>query len=91
MIKEIYGNYNFWSWLKYHYIDSVVKQTIMLLDKTRIDYNYDKNNKDKVNKKRDKKQEEELANFNSMIGINYMTQEERATRLRNIIKQKENG
>lgn len=41
-IKEIYGNYGFWSWFQFWFMDSVFKQTVMLMDKTRIDYDYKK-------------------------------------------------
>lgn len=41
MIKEIYGNYCFWSWLRYWYLDSVEKQSVILLDKTKTVYHKD--------------------------------------------------
>jgi len=83
MIKEIYGNYNLWAWVRYWYIDSVVKQTIMMMDKTRVDYSKKGETKRKI---KDKKQEKELAEFNRMLGERYLSDEEKAEKIR---KEKE--
>lgn len=40
-IKAIYGNYCFWAWLKYWYIDSANLVQMMLIDKGYYDYDYD--------------------------------------------------
>jgi len=40
-IKHIYGNYGFWSWLKYWYIDSSNQVLMMLYDKGYFDYDYE--------------------------------------------------
>lgn len=84
MIKEIYGNYNFWSWCRYWYIDSVVKQTLMIMDKTRVDYDNDGKNKPKSLAKI--KEEKELAEFNRMLGKRYLSDDEIAEEIR---KEKE--
>lgn len=39
-IKAIYGNYGFWSWLRYWYLDSADYVTLMLMDKGFYDYDY---------------------------------------------------
>ncbi len=41
MIKEIYGDYCFWSWLRFWYLDSVSKQSVILMDKTKVVYHKD--------------------------------------------------
>ena len=38
----MYGNYNFWSWFRYWYVDSVNYVTMLLLDKGYFDYDYEK-------------------------------------------------
>lgn len=38
---EIYPYGGFLAYLKYHYIDGLIKQTLMLFDKTRYDYEND--------------------------------------------------
>lgn len=38
LMMEIYPFGGFWAYLKFHFIDGVTKQSIMLLDKTRVDY-----------------------------------------------------
>ena len=40
-IKHIYGNYNFWSWLRYWYIDTANQVTMMLVDKGYYDYDFE--------------------------------------------------
>ncbi|MCM1225268.1 MAG: hypothetical protein NC548_63545, partial [Lachnospiraceae bacterium] len=39
-IKVLYGNYGFWSWLRYWFIDSADFITLMLIDKGYYDYDY---------------------------------------------------
>lgn len=41
-IKAIYGNYCFWSWFRYWYLDSADLITLMLMDKGYYDYDYEK-------------------------------------------------
>lgn len=40
-IKHIYGNYGFWSWLRYWYIDTANQVTMMLVDKGYYDYDFE--------------------------------------------------
>lgn len=40
-IKGIYGNYNFWSWLRYWYIDTANMVQMMLIDKGYYDYDFE--------------------------------------------------
>lgn len=40
MIAHIYGSYNFWTWLKSEFIDSVPLQTLMMIDKQYVDHKY---------------------------------------------------
>lgn len=39
-IKAIYGNYGFWAWLRYWYLDSADFITLMLVDKGYYDYDF---------------------------------------------------
>jgi hypothetical protein len=41
-IKHIYGNYGFWSWLRYWYIDTANQVTMMLIDKGYYDYDFER-------------------------------------------------
>ena len=40
-IKGIYGNYNFWSWLRYWYLDSANLVQLYLIDKGYYDYDFE--------------------------------------------------
>lgn len=40
-IKAIYGNYGFWSWLRYWHLDSADFVLLMLMDKGYYDYDYE--------------------------------------------------
>ena len=47
-IKHVYGNYNFWSWFRYWYLDSVNYVTFLLLDKGYFDYDYEKTEREDI-------------------------------------------
>ena len=38
----MYGNYNFWSWLRYWYLDSCNMVAMILIDKGYYDYDFEK-------------------------------------------------
>lgn len=40
-IEAIYGNYGFWSWLRYWWLDTENYVTFMLMDKGYYDYDYE--------------------------------------------------
>jgi hypothetical protein len=40
-IKHLYGNYNWWSWFRYWYLDTVNQITMLLIDKGYYDYDYE--------------------------------------------------
>ena len=44
-MMEIYPFGGFWAYLKYHYIDGIHLQSLLLIDKTRYDYRSDKKEK----------------------------------------------
>lgn len=67
-IKNIYGNFNFWSWFRYWYVDSVNFVTMMLLDKGYYDYDAEKV-ESKVRWEDTVKSDEEVANLLSMFGM----------------------
>lgn len=39
-IKSLYGNYGFWAWLRYWYLDSADFISLMLVDKGYYDYDF---------------------------------------------------
>ena len=40
-INYVYGNYNFWSWFRYWYVDSCNLVTMILMDKGYFDYDFE--------------------------------------------------
>ena len=69
-IKHIYGNYNFWSWFRYWYVDNVYKQTLMIIDKSYYDYDYDPKQDNSVGiLKSNNFSEEELQDRLAKLGI----------------------
>lgn len=65
-MMEIYPYGGFWAYMKYNYIDGVVKQNVLLIDKTR--YKHDKG-KDKVTVAQRPKSKEETNSMVAMFGI----------------------
>lgn len=74
-IKYIYGNYNFWSWFRYWYIDTIYQQTLMIIDKGFYDYEYDNAKKAEPTLKSNKLNDEELRERLARIGIGTNTNE----------------
>ena len=64
-MTEIYPYGGLLAYIKYHYIDGVTKQSLMLMDKTRIVYNY----KEKSIINKGIKDEKEMADVMSRFGI----------------------
>lgn len=68
-MMEIYPYGGIMAYLKYHYIDGLMKQTVMIMDKTRTDYGTDKNESGNISKaiasnpKSDEEIKDILANF----------------------------
>lgn len=71
-IKHIYGNYNFWAWFRYWYIDTIYQQSLMIIDKAYYDYEYDNSQKLKSNNLSDT----ELKNRLASLGIGTNTKQE---------------
>lgn len=67
-IKQIYGNYGFWSWFRYWYLDSVNYVTMLLLDKGYFDYDFEKVARE-VKWEDTVKSDEEVADMLSMFGM----------------------
>lgn len=65
-MMEIYPYGGVLAYLKYHYLDSVAKQNLMLIDKTRYDYD---RGKEKVTVAQRPKSKEEVKNMVSLFGI----------------------
>ena len=68
-MMELYPYGGIIAYLKYHYLDGVTKQSLMLMDKTRVVYNYKE--KGVVNK--GVKDEKELGSLLSRFGIGAQT------------------
>lgn len=70
-IKHIYGNYCFWAWFRYWYIDSVNYVTMLLLDKGYFDYDFEKVDAPVpvVNWEDTIKSDEEVQDILSMFGM----------------------
>lgn len=52
------------------------------MDKTRVDYNKDKDKKNKYKRLYNTKQNKELEDFNRMIGQRYLSEDEKAEKIR---------
>lgn len=77
-IKHAYGNYNFWSWLRYWYIDSVNLVTLTLLDRSYYDYDFEKVEK-QVRWEDTVKTDEEVADMLAMFGMGPKAQQKPET------------
>lgn len=67
-MMELYPYGGILAYLKYHYLDGVTKQSLMLMDKTRVVYNYKE--KGIINKAKD---ENEISNMLSKFGVGTAT------------------
>lgn len=72
-MMEIYPYGGILAYIKYHYIDGLMKQTIMLTDKTRIDYDREKR-KAKMAVASNPKDDKELQNILANFGIGKQTE-----------------
>ena len=82
LMMEIYPFGGLFAYLKFHFIDGINKQSLMLLDKTRVDYD-SKGDKREVRIKSDKS-EAEVSSMLSRFGVGSdPTEEERAEIIRN--------
>ena len=78
-IKCAYGNYNFWAWFRYWYLDSCAKVEMILSDRAYYDYDYEQVDKSKiiVDWEDTIKSDEEVNNILSIFGMgNKQTPEE---------------
>jgi len=85
-MTEIYPYLGLWAYLKYWFIDGINKQSLLLLDKTRV--NYDSKKEDKHTDVKPKTD----AEFNGMLsrfGMNTeLTPEQRAQNIANELNEK---
>lgn len=82
LMMEIYPFGGLWGYLKFHFIDGITKQSVMLLDKTRVDYDADKKKEKKATLKVTKKSDKELNNMLKGFGLGKkQTNEERANEI----------
>ena len=65
-IKQAYGNFCFWSWFRYWYVDSANLVTMILMDKGYYDYDYEQTAAPVEYRE---KTQEELENALSQFGI----------------------
>ena len=73
-IKHIYGNYNFWSWLRYWYIDSANYVTLLLLDKGYYDYDFEKAKAPEKPWEETRRSDEEVRNILVGFGFNHLAE-----------------
>jgi hypothetical protein len=83
MMSEIYPFGGVLAYLKYHFIDGVNKQSLMLLDKTRVDYSKPSDGADKKSTFKVKSHTDgELKGILSGFGIGVkLTDEEKANQI----------
>ena len=80
---EIYPYGGLWAYFKFHFIDGITKQSVMLLDKTRVDYDSKEKDEEKVLKSTERT-DEELSTFLKGFGIGgELTKEERVEKITN--------
>ncbi len=73
-IKHIYGNYNFWSWFRFWYVDNVYLQTLMIIDKGYYDYDHDNTPEVQIITEEEFNNKETAKRFASM-GIGTLTED----------------
>ena len=84
----MYGNYNFWSWFRYWYVDSCNLVTMILLDKGYFDYDAQKAEKPVVWEDT-VKSDEEVADMLAMFGIGQKRPETEEDIQKHILNQME--
>ena len=85
---EIYPYGGLWSYLKFHFIDGITKQSVMLLDKTRVDYD-SKDKKSEITIK-NAKTDGEVNVMLTKFGLNVnpaLTNEQRAEQIMNELEK----
>lgn len=67
----MYGEYNFWSWFRYWYLDSCNLVTMLQIDKGYFDYDYEKTEKPEpiVNWEDTIKDDDEVNDLLSIFGL----------------------
>jgi len=88
-MMEIYPYGGLWAYFKFHFIDGITKQSVMLLDKTRVDYDNKegKGDEEKVLKSTERT-DEELSTFLKGFGIGgELTKEERIKKITNELEE----
>jgi hypothetical protein len=69
-IKQLYGNYNLWAWLRYWYLDTENQIAMMLIDKQYYDYDYQWVKPKKKPEEYKPKSNEEMGNILKRFGFN---------------------
>ena len=86
LMMEIYPFGGFWAYLKFNFIDGITKQSVMLLDKTRVDY--DVKNKEDGAVVKQPRDESEFKSMLQRFGLNTATtNEERVKQIRNELNE----
>jgi hypothetical protein len=88
-MMEIYPFGGFLAYIKFHFIDGITKQSVMLLDKTRVDYDYKKS--DKIDENRPVKEPKSDAEFSKTLqkfGFKKaVSEEDRVKQIRNELEK----
>jgi hypothetical protein len=89
LMMEIYPFGGFLAYIKFHFIDGITKQSVMLLDKTRVDY--DSKKSDKVDENRpvkEPKSDEEFSKTLQKFGFKKaVSEEDRVKKIRNELEK----
>lgn len=66
----MYGNYNFWSWFRYWYLDSCNLVSMIMIDKGYFDYDFEKSEKETVvTYEESRRSDEEIRDIMAGFGI----------------------
>jgi hypothetical protein len=88
LMMEIYPFGGVLAYLKFNFIDGMTKQNLMLLDKTRVDYNSDKEKTVGSQFKTESQTDEQLVSFLGNVGIGGTdTDAQRAERIKNELEK----
>ena len=91
LMAEIYPYLGFWAYLKFWFIDGINKQSLLLLDKTRVNYDSKKEEKGKIHKGsglEGKGLTDMMKNFGVGTEIPEQSPEERAKQIANELNDK---
>lgn len=85
---EIYPYGGFFAYIKFHFIDGITKQSVMLLDKTRVDYDSKRKKEDENRPAKEPKSEEDFKKTLQRFGFKQtLSEEDRIKQIRNELEK----